>query len=841
MLVVTDTIPTTDTTFTNNDSIQVPQNQGQPIDAVIMYECQDSMRLSMKDQLIFMYGTGKITTAGIELNSDVIEIDMDKNEVYAHGSKDTATNKTIGKPQFSQGSQSFTAGSMRYNFETKKGVVTDVMTEEAGGFLHGDTTKIHSNEEIHIKHGKYTTCDKDHPHFYVNLTKAKVIPKDKIITGPFNFVIADVPLPVGLPFGFFPNNQKHTSGIILPSYKDELQRGFGLVGGGYYFAKSDYYDLELLGDIFTKGSFGFQVNSNFKKRYKFNGSARIHYNRVQTGERVLNDTEISNTMNIALTYNQDPKARPTSNFSANVNLMKGNHRQYNATDINDFVNSTTSSSVSYRKTFRGWASPFNMSMNANATQNLRDSTINLQLPTISFNMSKFYISKLFNKNTGNKWYDKIGISFTSNLQNKVFTEDSLIWKIYEEEKQQMLFKKMESGFKYDVPLNTSFKVFEWINVSPSLNYHGRIYPNRIKKSFYEDTDSLVTDTIWGFNHNADFSFSMPLSTKLYGLFQINKGRVKAMRHVASPTIGYTYKPDFSQGFWNRNNIYQLEPTDTTGQNYYSVYQNGIFGRPSMGEQQNLTFGLSNNFELKLASKNDTIDKDTKIKLLDQLSINSSYNFAADSLNLSVFSLRASTRLYKSTSINFNGSLDPYTLNADGKRINTFEWTANRNLARFTNARLTVSSGISSKEFQKTPKGKGDRKGKPQNNSPDFYDPYSYYDAVWSVKANYSLNYNRKLNTETQEYETDITQNVTTTLNLQPTDKWNIGVSSGYDFDAMRLTSTTINMGRDLHCWEMSLMVTPYGKMKSYLFNIKIKSSVFNGVEYKRQTSWHDNF
>ncbi len=837
LLIVNDTIITTDTIPTTDTIIPPIKKGGDPIDAIIMYECTDSMMLSMKDQLIFMYGKGQITTAGIELKSELIEIDMDKNELYAKGREDDSTKKVIGKPQFSEGDQKFSAGTMRYNFKTKNGVVTDVMTEQGDGFLHGDSTKLHANKEIHIKHGKYTTCDSEHPHFYIALSKAKVIPKKNIITGPFHFVIADVHLPIGLPFGFFPNSQEHSSGILLPTYATEATRGLGLVNGGYYFAISDYYDLELRGDFYTKGSYGVRMNTKFKKRYKYSGSANINYNHVITGEKILTDSKVSNTMGILLNYNEDTKFHPTSNFSANINLSQGNNGQYEAKDLNEFVTSTRSSSISYRKNFRG--TPFNMSVNANATQNTRDSTIDLKLPTIAVNMRKLYIFKSRTKPAKNVWYEKIGVSFTSNFQNKVSSSDSLIFGIHKKENQELLFEKMQNGFKYDIPLSTSFKVLKYINVSPSFNYHGKIYPNHIEKHFYEDTDSLVTNTIYGFHHTQDFSFSIPLSTKIYGVFNINKGRVKAMRHVLSPTVGYSYKPDFSNDIWG---VYKEDPSDSTGVTMYSIYKNGIFGSPGKGEQQNINFGLGNNFELKIKpKKNDTIGDDKKIKILDRLSINSSYNFAADSMNLSVFKLNASTRLFKKTSVSFSSSLDPYAINSEGGRINVFEYTENNNLARFTNARLTMSSGFSSKEFKQMRNKNTEKTDKKPNTKPSNDDPYGYYDATWSVKANYSLNYNRKFNTELQDYKINVTQNLTGSLNFVPTKKWAVSVSSGYDFDAMQLTSTTINMSRDLHCWEMNLTATPYGKMKSYLFSIRIKSSIFTGVEYKRQTSWHDNF
>ena len=827
--------------ITNDTIIPGQKNSNsEPIKSIIYYEAQDSMMISIADGDVHLYGKGNLKNEGIELDADRIEIDMADNELYAHGVPDTATGKITGKPHFTDADQEFNAETMRYNFKTKEGIITEVKTQQEEGWLHADRAKIHANKEVHIINGKYTTCDLDHPHFYIALSKAKIIPQKQIVTGPFHFVIADVHLPVGLPFGFFPNNKKHSSGIIIPSYKDELERGFGLIGGGYYFAPSPYWDAEVLLDGFTKGSWGTQINANFKKRYVATGSMRFHYNHNVNGEKILVNSSISNTFQLMLNYAQDQKANPTSNFSANVNLIKGNHRQYNSTDINDFVNQTTSSSISYRKNFRGTS--FNMTVNANATQNLTDSTINLQLPTINFNMNKFYFVPWLLRNSKKPpkktWYDKIGlskmgISFTSKFSNKLFVDDSVFFEAYKPHNQEIIQKELKNGFTYSIPLSTSLQIFKWINVTPSFNYQGRIYPNYLDKHFYGSTDSIITDTVSQFRHNYNYNFSIPFSTKIYGFFKINKGRFETIRHVLTPSIGYSYKPDFSEEFWG---FYRPDPNNAVNESSYSIYQNGIYGAPPKGEQQSLNFSINNNFELKMKPKNDSIEEHKKVKLLDRLSISSSYNFAADSMNLNKFTIATGTRIYKNTSINFNSTIDPYAINKAGKRIKEYEWTQNKNLGRFTNARLTISSSISSQDFEKDNDG-----NKEESEYLTPYDYYNYYKVKWSFRANYSLNYKRKYDTELEDYKAEIRQNTTFGVNLNPTPKWSVAVTSGYDFDAMKITSTTFIITRDLHCWQMMLNITPFGKMKSYMFNISIKASVFDGVEYKRQKSWHDNF
>jgi hypothetical protein len=831
LLIDSDSIPTF-------DSVQVTNKKNKDaVEQIVNYEATDSILLSMHEQMVYLFGSGILNTEGMELKAGRIEINMDKSELSAFGFVDS-TGKEVEKPNFTDDDQSFSSKSMTYNFKTKKGVVKDVVTEQADGYLHGTIAKIHPNKEIHILHGKFTTCDADHPHFYIELTKAKVIPKKRIVAGPVYFVILDVPLyPIGLPYGFFPNQKNKSSGILMPKFNKQILKSFGLQGGGYYFAVNDYFDLTLLGDIYSSGSWLASAATSFKKRYKFSGNAQVQYSKLKYEETIIPDTfktPDTESFRFTASYVQDTKANPTNNFSANINFDRGGFSKQNAQDINEFVNGTNSSSISYRKTFREL--PLNLSVSANGTQNLNDSTTNLKLPTVSFNMQRIYPFKRKNASGKSKWYEDIGLTVNSNFDNSLDTPDSLMFK-------KEVFEKMEYGFKYTAPLSTSFNLFKFITVSPSLNYTGRVYPNYIKKDTSLTVEGeIVIDTISKITHNFDFGFSMPFSTKLYGLIEVkaikfvplknllDKMGLVAIRHVASPSVGYSYKPDFSSEFWN---YYELDPGDTTYQEKYSYYENGIFGYPGAGEQQSMTFSLGNNFEMKVKNSKDTVNEFTKVKLLDRLSISSSYNFAADSLNLSVFSFSGGTTLFEKIKVDFSGSLDPYTLNSEGKRVDKFEYEINKKLGRFTTGKISVNTSLNNEMFSKFFDSEKD-------NEEENDEYYNYFNVPWTLTSNYNFIYSKIYIPEDQKYEVIFTQTIQLSINLSPTPKWNFTMSSGYDFDKSKITSSSIMITRDLHCWDMSLNIIPFGKMKSYTFMIGIKSSIFDGIDYKREKYWEDN-
>lgn len=810
-----DTIPLSDT-LVNIDSLQkdsviVVENNNM-IEDPIDFSARDSMYISVSDKTIILFGEGKLITVGLELQADSIGLDMQKKELKAVGVMDSL-GRYHGQPVFIEQDKEYDAARMRYNFDTKKGIVYDVRTQEQEGYLHGKYVKIHSTNEMHIKDGKYTTCDHPNPHYYIDLTKAKLKSKDKIITGPFYFVIQGIPVPIAAPFGFFPLSRKNTSGIKFPTYKDEIDLGFGLVGGGYYWAINDYVDLDITGDAYSKGSWGVHLISNFKKRYKFSGNANLNFFHKKTGPKELVTTQIGNTYSIQLSFQQDPKARPNSNFSTSINYVYGDYRKFNSNDINDFVNTTTTSSFAYQKTFAGTG--FRMSASMNMSQNLQDSTTNLKFPTINFSSSQIYLFKPKNKPAKGAWYEKINLSFTSSLSNSVYTHDTILRNV---KHIDSTFRAMKSGFKYSVPVKTSMKVFKQINITPSFNFTGRIYPYRIEQNAHQ-TDyetTIQNDTIWGFNHVYDFNTGVSMSTRLYSMLSFKKGKLKAIRHVMSPSISYNYKPDFAEEQWG---YYEQKPLDSTAT--YSYYDGSLFGSAPAGEQQTINFSLGNNIEAKVVSRDTAKGKDKKVKLLDNLSFSQSYNFAADSLNLSNLGINASVKPTNKTSVSFSTQIDPYAINTQGKRINKLELLENNNIGRLTSANLTIGAQLSSQDLKKGSK----------NNS----------GIKWAANIDYSFRYSKTFNVDDQEYDINLTQNATLNFNITPTPMWEVSIRTGYDFNQSKITSTTLNLHRNLHCWEMSLQVTPFGQMKSYLFKINVKSSMFEALQIKRERSWHDNF
>ncbi len=800
--------------------------KARPIDQPIDYSAEDSIYFDLDSMITYLYSGVQLESEKMVLQAGKIAVNLKKSELEAYPRKDSA-GKVIEKPVFSDGNDEFVARYLKYNFKTKKGYARQVKTEQSEGFLHGGEVKIFPDGVTNIKQGKFTTCDLDHPHYYIAFTKAKYVPKKSIITGFSYFVIEDIPFPIFLPFGYFPQRQYNSSGIIAPTFHQEQLRGYGLVGGGYYFAINDYVDLKVTGDIFSKGSWGITLASNYNVRYKFSGNFKFSYSHITNGEPYLIGSFVKNTYSINLTYRQSPKANPTSNFSVSINLDKGNNRQFNATDITQFANNTTASSVSYQKRFRGL--PLMLSVNANLSQNLSQGTISGSLPNITLNLSRVMPFKNLGHNS-RAWYRDIGFSVNSSFVNSFSNaSDSVFFA-----NPFQIIPLMRNGYRYTIPVSKSFKIFKYFNLSTSFNYTGRVYFSQIRKhiEFVDSQYQVVTDTIYRVKHFMDFSASAALSTNLYGIFRINKFGLKAIRHKLTPSISFVYKPDFGSDFWG---YYLPEPDDTTGTRYYSIVPYSVVGFPSRGLQQSINFGVNNNFEAKIFSKKDTVKHEKKITLIDNLSIRGSYNFAADSLNFSRITLNANTSVFGSR-INFSTTFNPYAINENGVMINVFEFQQTGKLLRLEQMRLTASYSIDSKKFKKNKQPKQGNEEQPNTG----YVPYHYFDPQWSLSTNYTFSLTRRFNTYTQTFDIELRQILNFRFDITPTPYWKFGLESGYDFDKMQLTSTTFRVYRDLHCWEMSLQVTPFGRMRGYYFTLRIKSPMFNFIQIKKQRSWHDN-
>ncbi|OFX22255.1 MAG: hypothetical protein A2033_07205 [Bacteroidetes bacterium GWA2_31_9] len=788
------------------------------IDAIITYNAQDSIRFDLGNHKVYLFGNAVINYKAIELKADYIELDLSSDLIFAEGVKDS-TDSIKGSPQFKDGDDQFNCKKLLYNFKSKKGLIYDVITEQGGGYLHSGVTKKQENSSIDIKHGKFTTCNLEHPHFYVSLTKAKAIPNDKIISGPAYLVIEDVSLPLGIPFGYFPNKKGHTSGLIIPEYGEELNRGFFLRNGGYYFAISDYVDLKLLADIYSRGSWAANVTSNYRLRYKFSGNVYFKYENVIVGESFQTNYKNTKTYWLKWNHRQEQKARPYSNFSANVDFGKSSFHKYSAyTDPNSYLQNTTQSNISYQKRFPN--TPFNYSLNLRHSQNSLDSMVTLGLPEVALNMNRLYPFKR-KKTVGNaKFYEKIGISYTSNIRNTVTDKDTALFR-------PEILTKMKNGMQHNIPISTSFNILKFVTVNPSFNYKEVWYLNSINR-YLNDTNGITTDTIQKFVRAGDRSFNTSLSTKLYGMYVFKGEKQAAIRHVMTPSIGYSIRPDYSK---SKFDYYRYYYADSSHQDsiMYSRFANGIFGSPPSGKSGNINFSLGNNVEMKLKSKKDTTQTFKKIMILESFSISSSYNLAVDSLKLAPFSINGRTTLFKKLNLNFSGVIEPYALDTAKKTlINKFEYNESGKIGRLTNANISVGFRLNSKSKSKT------ENSEKTKDLIGFPDDYVDFNIPWNVNIDYSYRYSKP------QLEENITQSLRVSGDLSITSKWKISVSSGYDIKLKKFTFTNINIYRDLHCWEMRFTWIPFGFAQSYNFQINVKSAILQDLKLNKRSSWSNS-
>lgn len=796
------------------------KSNNQKIDDPINYTSTDSVYFDIANKKVFLYGNAIVKYKDINLEAEYIELDLENNIVFAEGKPDSS-GMLKGNPHFKQGNEEYDAKKIRYNFKTKKGIISGVITEQSGGYLHSERTKRLANGDICIKDGKFTTCDLEHPHYYIDLTKAKVIPNEKIVSGPAYLVIEDVPLPIGIPFGFFPDNKKHSSGIIIPEYGEEENRGFFLKQGGYYLALNDYVHFKLLGDIYSHGSWGTSLNSQYKKRYKFTGNFNVAYQSI----KILDNDIPKNTYWLNWTHQQDAKAHPSSTFSANVNMGSSTYNKYNSIHTSNQLASTMQSSISYSKRWKN----FNYTANLNHSQNTLDSTMTLTLPQMSFNMNRMYPFKRKNKIGKTRWYEKIGVSYNSNLKN-TFTvhEDSIF--------NPLIYKNFKNGIKHSVPISASLKAFKHFTFNPSFAYTERWYLQTVERFWNDTANKADIRNINGFKRAGDYTVSAPLSTKLYGMYMLKHGPVRAIRHVITPTVSFSYRPDFSKDKWKYYYDYRTDTLGNTRQ--YSIFERGIYGGPPSGKYGSVNFNLGNNLETKVRNRKDTITGTKKIMLLESLSFNGSYNLAADSLNWSKFSVSGRTNILKFLNLTFNAVVDPYALNKNGVIVNKFVWDENKKIGRLTD--VNVSSGFRFAPKQNTKKSK--IKSEAFKSSlilaglgEEYEDYYVDFNIPWTLSVNYSYRYSKPA------FEKTITQTINFSGDVNLTGKWKIGYRSGYDLDKKDFTYTSIDIYRDLHCWEMSFNWIPYGFYKSYNFKINVKASILQDLKYNKRRSYTDNF
>ncbi|MCX6257017.1 MAG: putative LPS assembly protein LptD [Bacteroidia bacterium] len=810
------------------------------VDSPIDYKAKDSIIFMVNSKMMYLYGDAQINYKNIELKANYIEIDLGNNKLYARGGPDS-TGKISGKPHYKEGDDVVDASEMYYNFKTKKAYIINGFTKQQQGFLHSEVTKKESTDIVNIRNGKYTTCDLENPHYYIALTKAKVIPKDKIISGPAYLVIADVPTPIGIPFGFFPNKRENSSGILIPEYGEETNRGFFLRNGGYYFALSDYADLQTRADIYSKGTWGLKMHSNYKDRYVFNGYLDAQYYSNIFGEKGLRGYSTSKDFSLMWSHIQDSKANPTRTFSANVNISSTAFDHNNTYNSGSYLSNTKSSSISFSK---HWGDIFNFSANLRHTQNSLDKTIDFTLPSLTFNMNRQYPFRTKGKTSDFKWYENIEVSYSSKLDNRLSTYDSLLFK-------KTTIKDFNNGFQHDIPVSANFKLLKFITLTPKVDYTGWLYSSHINKTWYGQTHISGTDTISrGVVTNTVHSLiyaqqvtptlNLSISPTFYGMYLFRNSKIKAIRHVFNPTISFAFKPGMGR---DNPAYYKTVQSDTLGNTQkYSIFDQGIYGGPISAKKYGIvSLNLGNNLEMKVKTPNDTVNEEKKIKILESFSISTSYDVFKDSMNWSPVTINGRTTLFKNLNITFGGTLDPYAIDSAGRRINQFEYDKNRSFGRLTDANLSLGFSMKAPEKKKS-NDKQNQTGTtgqsnqniPQSANNDYNPDYFDINIPWSIRVDYSWNYTKPA------YVSKVTQTMRFSGDVNLTPKWKIGFSSGYDFDSKKMTYTTVDIYRDLHCWEMKFNWVPFGAHQMYSFSINVKASVLKDLKYQKQKSWFDN-
>lgn len=833
LLMQSDTIQQ-DTIVPDTNAIQ----KSSTLDAHVYYEATDSLRFDLRTRKVYLYKEDIINYGSINLQGDYMEIDFDKNEIFSRGMEDS-TGNISGEPIFKEADDEFASTEIKYNFDTKKGLISGVATEESGGFLHGEKIKKMPDNTAYIQGGRFTTCELEHPHYAFRFRKSKVIPGDKIITGPAYFEIADVPTPLLVPFGLFPNQSGKQSGIIIPSYGESGSQGFYFRDGGYYWAISDYLDLEFLGSIYTRGSWALNTRASYKKRYKYTGNLNLKYAINIVGSEGSPDYNKSNDFLIQWSHSQDPKARPKSKFSANVNMRSSSYNKYELSNTyDDKVSSSFQSSINYSTRF---GDNWNFNANLSHSQNTQSKVVTMTLPHITLSGTRFYPFRKKDKAGALKWYDNIYLQYTMDAQNKVSVMDSMVfapgWEQY-----------FNNGMKHTIPISSSVKILKYITWTNSASLTSRWYSKHVDRDWVDEysigLDTIQghteQDTINGFITANDFSLSSSLSTKLYGMYTFGKNSpVKALRHVITPNVSFSYRPDFSESQWGYYDSYY----DPVKEEYvdYTIFDGAIYGSPASGKSGNLNLKLVNNIEMKVRDRSDTITGDRKIVLIDNLTFSTSYNMAVDSLNWQPLTMSGRTKLFKNLDIRYNSRWDPYILDSAGtNNLNQFEWDVNRRLFRMEN--MSWATGLNFTLNNSTFKdGLFGKEGKSNSKSKKKDEDLKAGTIPWSVNITYNLSYNMRHNYYNYELIRDnqITQTLGFTANMQLTPNWKINLRSGYDFNNEQLTTTMIDIVRDLHCWEMRFNWTPFGQWKSWNFSINIKSSMFKDLKVEKKKSHLD--
>jgi hypothetical protein len=838
----------------------------------VAYEAKDSIVFIMDSKNAYLYGSGKVEYQNITLTSENITMNMDSSIVHAVGVADSL-GQLYGKPIFKQGKDEYESETMSYNFDTRKGFITKVTTEQQEGFLYSEESKRGDNNELYLRHGKYTTCDQEHPHFYIALSRAKVHPGKDVFSGPAWLVVEDVPLPLAIPFAYFPFTSKYSSGFIMPSYGDENTRGFYLRDGGYYFAVNDYWDLKLTGEIFTKGSWGLGAQTTYKKRYKYSGNFYFNYQVTKTGEKNLPDYTVTKNFKLQWRHQQDSKMNPNSSFSASVNFATQSYEKNNLTSLynpTSYSQSTRTSSISYSRSFPKIG--LSISSSFNITQNMRDSTLSLTLPNLSISLSKFYPFKRKVLVGKQKWYEKISMSYSGTLSNSISTKEDQIL-------HSSLIKDWNNGMRHSIPISSSFTIFKYINVVPSFDYTERWYTKKVNQSWNTDRQILEKDTVYGFNRVFNYSLGVSANTKIYMFYEPNQkiwgDKIQKIRHVITPSISFRYAPDFSASRYGYYKTYTK--TDSEGNVSvveYSPFSGSLYGVPGPGRTGSVSFDLGNNIEMKMKNDNDSVKK---ISIIDELGANISYNMASKTQPWSNLSTRLRLKWGKFT-LNLNSTWATYAYEFDqnGNVIvgNRTEWSYGR-FGRFQGMSKNFSYTFNNQTFKKWKKSlrklfygeddddyaeneqenedvdndteieerdnrRGTEKDKGSKEGLDE-DGYMIFNIPWSFSISYGITMtedrSRNINVKNMRYPYKFVHNLNFSGNVKLSSNWNVNFTSGWDFTTKELTMTTVNISRDMHCFNISAGFV-FGPFTSYHVTMRANASTLtDALKYDKKSSY----
>lgn len=856
------------------DSIARKKSGG--VDAPVTYSASDSLVYDAKNKVAHLYGSAQVKYENMDLASDRISMDIDKSNVKAMGTADsTAEGGVKGKPVFKMGSDEYDTDTIKFNFKSKKALINNVYTEQQDGFLSGMRSKRDSSGVIYLQHGRYTTCDDPHPDFYISLSRAKVRPGKDVVFGPAYLVVCDVPMPFAIPYGFFPFTKSYSSGFIMPTYGDESDRGFYLRDGGYYFAINDKWDLKLLGEIYTKGSWGLSAASNYRKRYKYSGSFYFSYQDTKTGDKGMPDFTEQESFKLQWNHRQDSKANPYSSLSASVNFASTSYERNNLNSLynpQSMTQSTRTSSVNWSTNF----SSIGMSLTAttNLSQNMRDSSLAVTLPDLNINIARFYPFRRKKMVGDERWYEKIALSYTGHVSNSISTKEDLLFK-------SNLIKDWRNGWEHRIPVSANFTLFKYINISPNFNFTDRMYTNKVTKSWDEQKQVEVADTTYGFHNVYNWNMSISASTKLYGFWVPNRklfgDKIQAIRHVLSPTVSFSYAPDFGAsryGYWDT-----YQKTDANGNVSlvsYSPYQNSLFGVPGKGKQGSISFTLGNNLEMKVKSDKDSTGF-KKISLIDAFDINMSYNTAAKVRPWSDLGIDLRLKWWKNYTYSMHAVFATYAYELDEQGnpyVGTHtEWGKGR-FGRFQGMSQNFSFTLTPEKLKKLFGGGDDSDSDSSRNRDDDEgvdtnietnidedmeagkhgakkkggkaktddDGYMAFNMPWSLSVGYGITMREdtrreKFNESTMRYPYKFTQTLNFSGNVRISDGWNISFSSGYDFENKAMSMTTASLQRDLHCFNMScsVVLAPY---TSYNFTFRCNASTLtDALKYDKRSGY----